>query len=74
MMRLNPPLCEMIDSAKGKYGGDLQAAAGAPDDSEVIAAVRLTVMEHLTVLGLRKASKSELRRIVLDALATEAAD
>lgn len=73
-MALNPTLRVMIENAKAKYGDDLQTAAGAPDDSEVIAAVRLTVTEHLTVLGLRKASKSELRRIVLDALATEAAD
>lgn len=73
-MRLNPSLHEMIDSAKAKYGNDLQAPAGAPDDSELTAALRLTVTGHLTVLGLRKASKSELRRIVLDALATEAAD
>ncbi|SOC92574.1 hypothetical protein SAMN05216358_2730 [Rhizobium sp. AN5] len=73
-MRFNPTLCEIIDNAKAKYGNDLQTAAGALDDSEVIAALRLTVTEHLTVLGLRKASKSELCRIVLDALATEAAD
>ena len=73
-MRLGPTLCEMIDSAKSMYGDDLQIAAGAPDDSELTAALRLTVTEHLIVLGLRKASKSEVCRIVLDALATEAAD
>jgi hypothetical protein len=33
---------------------------------------RLSITEHLMVLGLRKATKDELRRIILDALSAEA--
>lgn len=49
-----------------------QMEADAATEAE-IAASRLSISEHLMVLGLRKASKDELRRIILDALAVEAA-
>ncbi|MBB3568728.1 hypothetical protein [Rhizobium sp. BK491] len=68
-MALNPSLRLMVANAKAKYGDDLKTATGMPCKSELEAALRLTVMEHLVVLGLRKASKDELRRIILDALA-----
>ncbi len=76
-MALNPTLRLMVDNAHAKYG--------TPEDplarkrAELLAkaadfeAGRLSVSEHLMVLGLRKASKDELRRIILDALAVEVA-
>jgi hypothetical protein len=72
-MALNPTLRLMVANAKAKYGEDLQAVAGAREETELKAALRLSVIEHLTVLGLRKASKEDMRRIILDALAREVA-
>lgn len=55
---------------------EAEIAAGIDEASAQYASLedrRLSITEHLMVLGLRKASKDELRRIILDAIAAEAA-
>lgn len=69
-MTLNPALRKMFDDAKAKYGyleDPLEAKR-----TEILAQMEgtyQTAMERLALIGLRKATKQELRCIIVEAMA-----
>lgn len=69
-MALNPALRKMIDDAKAKYDhieDPLKAKR-----AEILAQMEgtyQTAMERLALIGLRKATKQELRCIIVEAMA-----
>lgn len=69
-MALNPALKQMVADAKAKYEGNADRQADNDDEPE---AVYFTALEQLVILGLRKATKRELRQIIVNVMATGAA-
>lgn len=79
-MALNPALRKMLDDAKAKYDlldDPLEAKrneilARQADNYDQPEVAFQTVMERLALIGLRKATKRELRCIIVEAMVTGA--